>query len=305
MSSRFADRVAALHLTGADILAIHGVVAHRSGTDYAVIRCPGPGHEDRHPSCRIHLRSGRTRCFACGFRAGDLVGLHMTLGGFGRMGDALRDLERRSGLDIPALSLAASTAVRRSSGAQQDGTLVPVRKWLYRRADGTPALEIVRLQMRMADGTWRMQVAKLKPWKIYLPAHPGGRPLKIPVEFKAPGSRPLYRLPELLNADFAVTVYVVEGEPSADALGSIGWLATTSSGGSSAVEMTDWSPLAGRSVVIWPDRDAPGAKYAQAVAQHLMRLEPPAAVRLVDVDALALPEGGDAVEWVALRGGVR
>jgi DNA primase len=35
------------------------------------------------------------------------------------------------------------------------------------------------------------------------------------------------------------------------------------------VDKTDWTPLAGRGVMIWPDNDAAGLKYANTVATTL------------------------------------
>jgi hypothetical protein len=60
---------------------------------------------------------------------------------------------------------------------------------------------------------------------------------------------------------------------------------TTSSGGGQAATKTDWSPLAGRSVLIWPDNDEAGLKYAVAVATILIGLG--CAVSIVDAAALA------------------
>lgn len=47
-----------------------------------------------------------------------------------------------------------------------------------------------------------------------------------------------------------------------------GIAATTAMNGAKApVDKTDWHPLAGKSVVIWPDRDAPGWDYAESAAR--------------------------------------
>lgn len=87
------------------------------------------------------------------------------------------------------------------------------------------------------------------------------------------------------------TIYVVEGEKKVDALRGLGLLGTTSVGGSNAASKSDWSPLAGRDVVILPDADDPGRKYAADVAAILQELDPPATVRVVELDGL--DEGGD------------
>ena len=60
----------------------------------------------------------------------------------------------------------------------------------------------------------------------------------------------------------------VEGKKCADALIRMGITATTAMNGAKApIDKTDWSPLAGKAVLIWPDRDAPGWDYAEAAAR--------------------------------------
>lgn len=82
---------------------------------------------------------------------------------------------------------------------------------------------------------------------------------------RAPDPRPLYNLPAVAASE---KVVLVEGEKCAEALIRIGITATTAMNGAMApVEKTDWSPLAGKAVLIWPDRDAPGWDYAEAAAR--------------------------------------
>jgi hypothetical protein len=82
-----------------------------------------------------------------------------------------------------------------------------------------------------------------------------------------PKPRPLYNLPELL-AFPETSVIVTEGEKKADAVPRLfpGNIGTTSMGGANAAKLSDWGPLAGRNVVIWPDHDDPGRRYAGDVA---------------------------------------
>jgi len=126
-----------------------------------------------------------------------------------------------------------------------------------------------------------------------------------------PVPRPLYRLPELLatqpssgtqssSGNRGDTVFVVEGEKCADALAELDLLATTSAHGSNSAAKTDWSQLAGRRVVMVPDNDAAGGKYAAAVAQQLGQLSPPAEVCVLLLPGL--PAGGDVYDWIDQQG---
>ncbi|SCC95427.1 conserved hypothetical protein [Thiomonas sp. X19] len=107
--------------------------------------------------------------------------------------------------------------------------------------------------------------------------------------------KPLYRLHVLAQTHADVVVIVTEGEGKADMLERIGCTATTS-GSASSAEGADWTPLRGRRVLIWPDHDDAGAKYAQAVAAKLQGIA--VEVRVIDVATLKLPPKGDAVEWL-------
>lgn len=81
-----------------------------------------------------------------------------------------------------------------------------------------------------------------------------------------PESRPLFNLRHLPETG---PVWVVEGEKAATAVIRAGHAATTSMCGSKSAALTDWSPLSGRDVIIWPDADAPGAHYAESVVALL------------------------------------
>jgi len=114
-----------------------------------------------------------------------------------------------------------------------------------------------------------------------------------------PDARPLYSLDALAENPNAPVV-VVEGEKAADAAARIfsKSIATTSSGGANACAKTDWTPLAGRRVLIWPDHDEPGAKYARDVAAILAALD--CQVSIVAADTLAAQfDSGDVKSWDA------
>lgn len=120
----------------------------------------------------------------------------------------------------------------------------------------------------------------------------------------APDLRPLYRLPEIALAS---TVVLVEGEGCADALARVGIEATSAMQGANApIDKTDWSPLIGKTIIIWPDNDAPGFDYAKRVATKLgsmgcrvLAINPPnnAPAKWDAADCVA--EGGDAAALIS------
>jgi hypothetical protein len=113
--------------------------------------------------------------------------------------------------------------------------------------------------------------------------------------------RPLYRLVELLKRRDE-RVYVTEGEKAADAAIGLGLLATTSPHGSASAGKADWRPLAGRDVVLLPDNDDAGTRYALEATDRLLGLTPPATVRIVALPEL--PPKGDIYDWLEQRDAV-
>jgi len=120
-----------------------------------------------------------------------------------------------------------------------------------------------------------------------------------------PEPRPLYNQPGMVNAG---QVVLVEGEKCAQALIEAGTVATTAMHGANApVDKTDWSPLAGKTVLIWPDKDKPGWEYADRAAQAILAagaktchiLYPPEAAEEGWDAADALVQGFDIAGFIA------
>ncbi|AUM00548.1 hypothetical protein B4966_10515 [Rhodocyclaceae bacterium] len=110
-----------------------------------------------------------------------------------------------------------------------------------------------------------------------------------------PEPRPLYNQPGMKDA---AQVVLVEGEKCAQALIDVGVTATTAMHGANApVEKTDWSPLAGKAVLIWPDRDKPGWEYAVQAAQAVLSAGAKSCHILYPPEEAA--EGWDAADAVA------
>ena len=91
------------------------------------------------------------------------------------------------------------------------------------------------------------------------------------------GQRPLYNLHKIAqNKDQAVLI--VEGEKAATGAEKIGaeanYVITTWAFGAKSWAKSDWSAIAGRNVLIWPDADDPGRECAAGLAAHLSEICP-------------------------------
>ena len=112
--------------------------------------------------------------------------------------------------------------------------------------------------------------------------------------------RPLYRLTELKST--SGRVFVTEGEKAAEAGRSLGLTVTTSAGGASAAKFTCWEALAGREVIILPDNDEPGMRFAEDVVRLLFKQDAAAVVKVVTLPSL--PPRGDLFDFVEARDSV-
>ena len=113
-----------------------------------------------------------------------------------------------------------------------------------------------------------------------------------------PVPRPLYGL-DMLACYPTAGVVICEGEKAADAAKKLllfpDYICITSPGGSNAAHKADWSLVKNRKIIIWPDNDEAGAKYAQAVAEIL---RPHNQVTLLTAPANK-PSGWDAADALA------
>ena len=121
-------------------------------------------------------------------------------------------------------------------------------KWDYRDGDGNLIANVYRYDPPGGK--------QFRPWDV------------INRKTQAPDPRPLYNQPGI---EAAHDVVLVEGEKSAQALIDAGISATTAMNGAKApIEKTDWSPLKGKRVLVWPDKDGPGWQYAMNASQAIL-----------------------------------
>lgn len=174
-------------------------------------------------------------------------------------------------------------------GMAKNGMILEQRKpdagWRYRNADGSDAGAVYR--WNLPDGGKEIRQVS----KTATGCSPAGW-----ITSAMPEPRPLYRLPEIIDAD---EVWICEGEKSADAAVLLGLQATTSAGGSGAAEKSDWQPLDGKRVCILPDNDEPGEKFARSVAELIRKQAPNATIEVkrLKQDWPEIPDGGDVYDW--------
>ena len=108
---------------------------------------------------------------------------------------------------------------------------------------------------------------------------------------------PLFCLKRLMEKPQEAVV-VAEGEKAALALLDANVLATTPCGGANASKNAAWDVLKGRDVIIWPDNDAPGKKFA---AKVLGLCEEAGASSVKALDVSRLPKKSDAADHASPR----
>src|SRR5262245_30782584 len=113
-----------------------------------------------------------------------------------------------------------------------------VRHWIYRDAAGREVFRVLRIDYRAPAGSRA---------KSYRPCHKTSDGRWLLARPAAP--LPLYHLPAILAAPPQATVTLLEGEKCADLATAIGLACViTSAHGAKAPQLSDWSPLAGRTV---------------------------------------------------------
>lgn len=173
---------------------------------------------------------------------------------------------------------------------------IPSHIWIYRTAEGAAVVVAARYDGTAADGT---RTKDVRPWthgrRVWT-----GRDGKLRGRngwhCKAPPlPRPLYGWNDLAIRPEA-PVMICEGEKAADAAGRLfpDFVAVTSQGGCKAPDKSDWTPLQGRAVTIWPDQDEAGAGYAAKVAD-LVKHAGAVSVRVVEVPT-DWPQGWDLAD---------
>jgi hypothetical protein len=262
--------------------------ASRSGDGW---KCLCPAHDDNNPSLSVSDGRNGSPVFYC--HAGcsqDAVlsalrreGLWPTARGFFAPVEAAGPLVR------PKRELVREAELLSAAQHCDREGRIPTGIWSYFGALGDFVLAACRLAKD--DGKEFRQLSRSEPSARY--------PWRFGLSHIKAGDRPLYNL-DVIVANPGAPVIVGEGEKAADALSQLfpNCVVTTAVGGAQSPDKSDWSPLAGRNVLIWPDNDKAGLTYLRKVEARLSKLG--CVVEVVDAAALAAgAEGWDAADAVA------
>jgi putative DNA primase/helicase len=245
-------------------------------------------------SLSVNVHSGKWSDFSAGLKGGDPISLYAAIKYHGNRIEAARELGKMLGISDTGSNAAQTTAAPHVSAPvipdwrPIDSRNAPepkaiLAKWdhvyRYNRADGSTIGYVLR---------------KDKPKKIV--------PLNFGEKIDGDGvcvtgwtykhlmsPRPLYGMDRLAERPDA-PVLICEGEKAADAAIALlpDYIPVTWQAGTGNVNNVDWTPLAGRNCVIWPDADVPG----YFAAAEILRALPEAHC----LDVIEEPEGSDAAD---------
>lgn len=286
-----------------DVAADYGVKLTRDGDEWVAL-CPF--HNEKTPSFTVFRGSDgveRFHCFGCGekgdvldfvqkIKGVDLPEAKRILGGGAAPANvAPKNIEPRdsyAGIEpvYTEETIAVGQRVRlynpkRAGSKMEWGVFRPELVHTYCREDSSLVGYVLRRGMK--DGGKETPMVM----RVRLPSGE-----ECWSRFPFPKPRPLYGLDLLRDGQ----VIVVEGEKCADALRSLTKRNIVSwAGGTQGVKHTDWSPLHGRDVIIWPDADEPGHATALEISSLLNGKA--ARVRIIDVSGYS--DGWDVADAIA------
>ena len=242
--------------------------------------CPACGGTDRY---RWDDDAGNGSCYCnqCGGKdhaGGGMNGLDLLMRVRGwDFKQACRNVEQHLGLPSATPPAAGSKKPRRPAR-------IPTRP-----PAGTPAPELGRAVAQFPFYTdddldnpafWVQRIPMPpkgdQPQKLFIQRtwlddrwhHPSKRD---PFTSEWPSPRPLFRLPDLRRGDLNAPILIVEGEGTALAAAELlpDHVALAWCGGTAGIGHTDWSPLAGRTITLWPDADDAGRLCMAKLAPKL------------------------------------
>jgi len=233
--------------------------------------CKCPFHDDRHASASVFTDEQGTirfKCHTCDW-SGDVFDVRARI-----EGRSLGDVLKEGRLDPkPTLYPSLDSIIKTYSNVER----------VYKYTN--PETKLVELAVIRYQPNGHKQFAQCSPR--------GDAWVKSRPESKLP----LYNRSRIAKEN---SVIVVEGEKAVHALFDIGIQATTSPMGAGKASLTDWTPLKGKVVYLWPDNDSKGIEHMEAVRGLL---DSDCELFWIEPLNLGIPLKGDVVEFLADNAG--
>lgn len=207
-------------------------------------------------SLKVNIDTGKWADFATGDKGGDLISLYAAINNLSQS-EAAKELRIYEPINLkapvakpPAVTKPQAVALIPPPGDAPEprfnqGSIIHT----YRDINGQVMFHVERTpEKQFYPHSWDGTKWIRRAWPI---------------------NRPLFNLELLKDKKY---VLITEGEKAclaAQTLAGKNYAAITWQGGAQAVTKTDWSPLYGRNILIWPDNDEPGIKAAQKIASIL------------------------------------
>jgi predicted P-loop ATPase/5S rRNA maturation endonuclease (ribonuclease M5) len=245
---------------------------HLNGKEY----CCGDISGGSGDSFRVNTTTGIWCEFAGDLKGADLISLYAAIRTI-KPGQAYIDLCREYNYQ---------PAVEQTQSFKHFKHGYPVSVWHYQDATGATIMHVARYNTPSG--------------KQFCPFSYNNGVL----QYKSlPNNRPLYNLPAIIQHPDR-PVIIVEGEKAATALQSIvqhRYTVTTWPGGCRAHDKTDFKPLQGYRIILWPDADNAGRQAMNHIEIQLSKT----AKSIKTLRTNDLPDGYDAAdfegEWPAMR----
>lgn len=257
-----------------------------------------PFHEETTPSFAIKIGGNYASCFSCGWN-----------------GDVFKFVRSMKNCTFPeALKILSggrggvgASPVRREGKASVKHEKKPPKMYDHLHLAELAIWEMLKREYNQG-GRWEYTdkegtpVAYITRWNKSLSTKKEFRPITVTAQGfyigKPESGYPIYNLPAILKS-WDETVFLVEGEKCANAVNKLGLLATTTPHGANGIRCCDLAPLAGRNIIIIPDNDEPGMKYAETIKESLLKLTPRPKVSIFKLSGLEPKE--DIYDWIEAR----
>lgn len=299
-----------------DLLLSYGIALKKTGNEYS---CLCYAHDDSNPSMSVYINGNNNwnaHCHACG-AGGSVIKVYCDLAGldFDNKQDvtaaykALETGEYHSGKPFAVIhneTPLPKEKPERTMLVPPKDTPPPKMGWLekdgikwgephevhiYRQPNGDPWYYEARWNLVNPETGEIKKECRCFSW--------GKRGVSAPAKWECSHHlppRPLYGLDQVAAKSDAQVV-VCEGPRKASAAQAllpmvpcVGW-----AGGANGWHKSDWSPLAGKACILWPDADDVGRAAMDELANHLLAI----GCQVNMLATLDMPDGWDAADALA------